>query len=461
MIDILDNKKGYIVLILIHLLLGVMLKFAPIIVALAYPVMLFLFLIDILYHYDKGSRAGFYALYMVGYEMIYRMAGAPFSWELGKYSCIILLVFGLFVGPRRGIPWIFLFLLGLLIPAIFLTEHPNPERLNNMIMFNISGPLSLVAAGLYFYKRIVIREDYFRHLRWAFLPAFTIIAGLSVVANVSTLVFTSVQSSSAAAGGFGPNQVSTMLGWFILLVLLYRINGDKITPFNWLDWVMLFYLVLRALLTFSRGGVMGSMLALLGAVAVLFFNSHGFRRQLRKSLPYIVLSLAFFVGVFIVANSITKNFLLYRYQGLNTTEALTGQKTGDKNILTGRDEIMKADFKIFLQYPGFGVGYGMGEQYRARYYGQFAAAHTEFARLMSEHGILGIFFMLVGMIVLPLHFFFKEKDSLTRCFMVAFYLLSMFTMFHAAMRLALPGVIFGAAFMRIMSLDKINRGAGK
>ena len=41
MIDILDNKKGYIVLILIHLLLGVMLKFAPIIVALAYPVMLF------------------------------------------------------------------------------------------------------------------------------------------------------------------------------------------------------------------------------------------------------------------------------------------------------------------------------------------------------------------------------------------------------------------------------------
>ena len=69
--------------------------------------------------------------------------------------------------------------------------------------------------------------------------------------------------------------------------------------------------------------------------------------------------------------------------------------------------------------------------------------------------------MLVGMIVLPLHFFFKEKDSLTRCFMVAFYLLSMFTMFHAAMRLALPGVIFGAAFMRIMSLDKINRGAGK
>ena len=224
---------------------------------------------------------------------------------------------------------------------------------------------------------------------------------------------------------------------------------------------MLFYLVLRALLTFSRGGVMGSMLALLGAVAVLFFSSHGFRRQLRKSLPYIVLSLAFFVGVFIVANTITNNFLLYRYQGLNTTEALTGQKTGDKNILTGRDEIMKADFKIFLQYPGFGVGYGMGEQYRARYYGQFAAAHTEFARLMSEHGILGIIFMLVGMIVLPLHFFFKEKDSLTRCFMVAFYLLSMFTMFHAAMRLALPGVIFGAAFMRIMSLEKINRSAGK
>ncbi|GAO28522.1 oligosaccharide repeat unit polymerase Wzy [Geofilum rubicundum JCM 15548] len=319
-----------------------------------------------------------------------------------------------------------------------------------MIMFNITGPLSLVVAGLYFYKRGVPQDVYFHQMKWAFLPAFTIIAALSVVASLATVEFTSVQSSSGASGGFGPNQVSTVLGWFIMLALLYKINGEKITPFSWLDWVMLFYLVLRALLTFSRGGVMGSTLALLGSITVLYFAYPGFRRQLFKSMPYVTLSLAFFVGVFLFANHLTNNFLLYRYQGLSTTEALTGVRTGNSNILTGRDEIMKADFRAFLEHPGFGVGYGMAEKYRVRYYGSAAAAHTEFARLLSEHGILGLLFMLVGMLGLPLYFLLTEKHPLTRCFLVAFYLLSMFTMFHAAMRLALPGVLFGAAFMRFL-----------
>ena len=50
---------------------------------------------------------------------------------------------------------------------------------------------------------------------------------------------------------------------------------------------------------------------------------------------------------------------------------------------------------------------------------------------------------------------------MTRCFFVAFYLLSMFTMFHAAMRLALPGVVFGAAFMWVASRGKEEAGEGQ
>lgn len=450
MINLIDTKVGYVALILVHLFLGVMLKVSPQIVALAYPVFFLLFMTDVLYNLDRGSRAGFYALHLMGYEMVYRMAGASFSWEFGKYAGIVLLLFGFFIGRRKFTPWIFVFLLVLLIPSIFLTDHPDPERLNNMIMFNITGPLSLVVAGLYFYKRGVFQDVYFHQMKWAFLPAFTIIAGLSLVASLGSIEYTSVQSSAGAAGGFGPNQVSTVLGWFIMLALLYKINSEKITPFSWLDWVMLFYLVLRALLTFSRGGVMGSALALLGSITVLLVAYPGFRRQLYKSMPYIFLGLTFFVGVFIYANQMTNNFLLYRYQGLSTQEAITGVRGANKSILTGRDRIMQADYRTFLEHPGFGVGYGMAEKYRARYYGHIAAAHTEFARLLSEHGVLGVLFMLVGMVGLPIYFFFNEKHPLTRCFFIAFYLLSMFTMFHAAMRLALPGLLFGAAFMRVL-----------
>ena len=443
-------------LILVHLFLGVMLKYSPMIVTLAYPVFFILFMIDVLRSRDSGSRAGFYALHLVGYEMVYRMAGASLSWEMGKYISIILLLFGLFVGSRKYIPWIFIFLLILLLPSVFLAEHSDTKRLTSMIMFNISGPLSLVVSCLYFFKRRVFQRKYFHQLKLAFLPAFTIVAALSVVANLATVEFTSVQSSAGASGGFGPNQVSTILGWFIMLALLYKINGQKITPFKWLDWLMLFYLVLRALLTFSRGGVLGSVLALLGSILVLYFSYSSFRKQLFASLPYVIFSLLFFAGVFIYANKLTNNYLLYRYQGLSTSEAISGVRSGNTSVLTGRDEIMKADFHAFIDYPILGVGYGMAEKYRLRYYGQAAAAHTEFTRLLAEHGTLGALFMLIGMLIMPIYFFFTEKGALSRCFFIAFYLLSMFTMFHAAMRLAMPGIIFGAAFMRLLP-DKTEK----
>lgn len=232
MIKLLDYKSGYVALIVLHLFLGAMLKYAPGIVALAYPLFFLLFWLDVVYRLDSDARAGFYALYLVGYEMLYRMAGAPYSWELGKYASIILLVTGLVIGGRRYFPWIFIFLLVLLLPAIFLTEHSDPARRLDMVMFNISGPLSLIASGLYFFGRRLPASTFFHQLKWAFLPAFAVIMALSTVASLATIEFTSVQSSAAASGGFGPNQVSTVLGWFILLALLYKINGAAITPFK-------------------------------------------------------------------------------------------------------------------------------------------------------------------------------------------------------------------------------------
>lgn len=445
-----NTKKGYLVLIIVHLVIGVMLKFSGSLVAMVFPLVFILMFFDVIYHLDKNNRAGFYVLYLIGFEMIYRMAGAPFSWELGKYVSILLLITGLIISKRRYIAWHFVFLLLLLIPAVFLAENTDFGSLRSMILFNGSGPLSLVFAGLYFYKRPVYETDYFQQLRFAILPAFTIVAGLTVKASIADLEFTSLQSSAEAAGGFGPNQVSTILGWFILLVMLFKINARNITPYAWMDWLLLFYLVLRALITFSRGGVFGSVLALMGAIVVLYYSYGFFRVKVKRAFPYVILGIIFFAGIFLYANSLTNNYLLYRYQGKGTVEVLTGESTGDKSMLTGRDQLLKADFHTFLEYPLLGVGFGMGEARRSMYYGEKAASHTEYTRFLSEHGSLGLIFMLVGMVIIPFLFFFRAQHPVTRCFFIAFYLLSMFTMFHAAMRLALPGVIFGAAFMRIL-----------
>lgn len=454
MIEIIKSKSGFITLIVIHLLIGAMLKFSRGMVAMVFPVFFLLMFIDVIYRLDRGNRAGFYALYIMGFEMIYRMAGAPYSWELGKYLSIIILITGLIISKRKFIAWPFVLMLVLLIPAFFLVEGNPDKSMRSMILFNASGPLSLVFAGLYFYKRPFFEEDFFTRLRFAVLPAFTMVAGLTLVANISSLEFTSMQSSAQAAGGFGPNQVSTVLGWFILLVMLYKVNGKNITPYNWLDWVLLFYLVLRALITFSRGGVFGSVLALLGAIVVLYYSYNSFREKVRKAIPYVIMGIVFFVGVFLYANKLTNNYLLYRYQGKSTVEVVSGRSMGDKSMLSGRDELLQAEIDVFLENPILGVGFGMGESYRSRRFGQAAASHTEYTRLLSEHGLFGVFFILVGMIILPFLYFYHAKHPVNKCFFIAFFLLSIFTMFHGAMRLALPGVLMGAAFMRIMASPK-------
>lgn len=451
MIGLFAKKGWHLFFIGIHMLLGALLGTQPMVVAYAYLLFFFVAVIDTLYTGDRNSRAGFYAIYLMGFEIVYRMAGAPFMWEMGKYVSMGILLVGIVVGRRRYINWTFVLLLILLIPAIFLVQSSNPGRLREMITFNMSGPLTFVVAGLYFYRRTFDADDFFNSLKMALMPAFTLIVALSMLAAISTLHYTKLKSNMAATAGFGANQVSTMLGWFMLLILLFKINGRKITPWSWLDWLVLFYVTLRALLTFSRGGVLGGALALTGAVLVLYFSYKSFRYKVRKAFPYIVFGLVFLVGIFILANKITGNLLVYRYQGLTTNEMRTGQRITGTGLLTGRDYLIEAEIEAFKDYPLLGTGYGMSEPYREAYFGEATASHTEYSRLIGEHGILGLFFIIIGMIWLPIYFFFKVPNPETRCFFIAFFLLSLFTMFHAAMRLAMPGVLLGAAFMQILS----------
>ena len=451
MIELVKTKKGQIWLIIFHLILGIAVKYAGSIVAFVYAGFFLLFVYDIILTRDRDSRAGFYCLYLVGMEIVYRVVGAPFSWELGKYFSILILIVGLFAGRRKHIAWAFVFLLILLIPAFVLADNPDPVRLRKIIMFNVSGPLTLIFSGIYFFRRPINEEAFVRQLKFSFLPAFAICAALSILANISDIEFRSLQSNPEATGGFQANQVSTILGWFILLGLLLKLNRNKITPFEWFDWFILFYLLLRALLTFSRGGVFGAVLALAGSVAVLYFSSPMFRKQMKKLMPYILLGMIFLVGVFFIANNITNGMLLYRYKGVSTSEMKAGITTHEGSMLTGRDKIMQGDFQAFKDNPFWGLGIGMGENYRLMYFGYAAAAHTEYTRLLSEHGTFGILFILIGMIIFPVSHFFKEKGMIARYFFVALLLISMFTMFHAAMRLALPGVLFGAAFVHIIS----------
>lgn len=450
----LDNKVYFLVLILLQVVVGLMGNYAPTWVGMAYVGFFLVFSFDVVRCRDTGSRAGFYALYLMGFEIVYRIAGTTFSHELGKYLSILILIVGVFAGKRKYIPWVFVFCLSLLIPALFLSEDPDPVRVRKMILFNLSGPLCIVFSGLYFYGRKIGLDTFIRGMQFAFLPAFSLIILLSMKAGLDTLQFNSVSSNPEASGGFGANQVSSSIGWFVLLILLLKVQGFKITPFHWLDWGMLAILLIRGLLTMSRGGMMSAIFALLGAVFIHFYADYLFRRRIFKMFPYVIVGLFLLVGVSWYANKISNNYLLYRYQGKTTNEVKTGNVDENKSYLTGRDDIMQGDLAAFLEYPLLGVGYGMSTSWHLAFFGSAAAAHTEFARLLSENGSLGLLFMLILFVALPLKYFFGVASKLSRYFMLAFFLISMMTMFHGAMRLSLGGIVYGAAFMVLTESKK-------
>jgi O-antigen ligase len=73
----------------------------------------------------------------------------------------------------------------------------------------------------------------------------------------------------------------------------------------------------------------------------------------------------------------------------NFTEGVLSERFKDTDP-TGRDLILKADLYTFLHHPVFGVGIGMAATYRRLFFSRAIEAHTEFSRLLAEHGVFGL-----------------------------------------------------------------------
>jgi hypothetical protein len=89
----------------------------------------------------------------------------------------------------------------------------------------------------------------------------------------------------------------------------------------------------------------------------------------------------------------------------------------------------------------------------ARYkFGQMQnmSAHTEFTRMLAEHGSLGVLALLL-FFYMPLAYFRKEKKYDNKVLFMVFMFYAFLTMAHSAMRMALPGFIYGLAFMDLQT----------
>ncbi|MDT0295726.1 O-antigen ligase family protein [Mesonia ostreae] len=377
--------------------------------------------------------------YMAGGEVFFRMTKAMVFYETGKYAVILFLIFGMFYEgfKRKAYPYVFYILL--LLPGLIgALDYFGTDLFlyRKTILFNLSGPISLCVAALFCYGRRLKMSTFLQILDTMLYPiiAMTVYLYLYTPEN---LMVTNTASNASLSGGYGANQVSTMLGLgvFILFTRLLIPYKNKLVQV-----VMMIFLIgmaHRALLTFSRGGVFVAILISLMFIVMLYFSS-GLR--MKAKLTYkILITFAVTIGIWLFALSQTGGLLGNRY---GNEDALGREK---EDIATGRGDLLSAEIDAFTDEPIFGIGIGATKIYHEEHMGVSLPTHNEVSRMLAEHGLFGILALLI-LIFAPL---VARAQGLNNIYFYSFLAFWLLTVAHSSMRIAAPGFIYGLALLNL------------
>lgn len=378
------------------------------------------------------------AAYIVGAEVLWRMSEAPIYWEFGKYSAGLILIAALAVRDKWKIPSLPLLYFVFLLPACFLTVMTNNvAEAKDKLSFNMSGPLLLFVC-CWFFSHVRLNWPQLRRvLFWLVVPLVSVaVTTLFYTVTVENIRFTT-ESNVWTSGGFGPNQVSAVLGLgsFVCFVC-YMLFKNR--PQERLIFVALaVFLMAQSVMTFSRGGIYNAAGALM---ILLLFLMRRSGRGVRHLLSIVLIAAFFMLAIFPRMNEFTGGTLEARFANTEPT---------------GRYEIARADFMIFLENPVWGIGAGESFNYREKFYKK-QAAHTEFSRLIAEHGTFGIFALLLlaasGFFIIR-----RQKTTLGRALVASFIAWSSLFMINTGMRLAAPAFIWGMSFIVLTGWQERKR----
>jgi O-antigen ligase len=429
-----------VIFIGIHILIGYLCTFS--FFPKIYTLVIFLIAIpQIIFKKNINEEAFLFAAYLAAGEVFLRMTDGVILYETGKYGVILFLLLGIFVGKfKQKFSVSLAFYLLLLLLGIVFTRVPEGEYIRKAIAFNLSGPFVLGIAGLYFYKRSITKENLMNALFFMILPLLSMVTYLYFkTPDLKDIVFGGA-ANFATSGGFGPNQVATAIGLGIFIIAVFILMKERITGFLLLDLFLLLYFVYRGLLTFSRGGLITGVIALI--CFSLFYILYK-KISLTSFITYVGIVIVFTIGIWLFTSNITGGMLDNRYAGKNSSGV---QK---EDISSGRVDILAEQIKSFTENP-LGIGVGNGKYKRQGAIGNVtAASHNEVGRLIEEHGIIG-FIILLLLLLLPLTNFWYGNNY-QRAFISAFYLFWFLTINHSAMRIAFPGFIYGMSLITIIN----------
>lgn len=371
--------------------------------------------------------------YLVGVEILWRMANIPVFWEFGKYGSAVIMIIALLRRNRRHIPSLPLIYFGALLPGCVLTFIQfDPAAAKDTLSFNLSGPFFLFIS-CWFFSNVKVDQEQLKLFFKAFIVPLVSVAFVTLFFTVSVKdIQFNDESNFATSGGFGPNQVSSMLGlgvFFTVFSLIALTNDRKHKIYLSLAAVLF---AAQSIMTFSRGGIYNAGGALI-MVALLEFGDP--LKATKRIVPVALIIVLFFIFVFPVLNDFTGGSLQERFEDTQATH---------------RAEIVESDIDIFLENPVFGVGVGSAYSERKKFLDYKAASHTEFSRLISEHGMFGIIAILslIGMVIVNLR---RTRSRLGRSLVLGAAAWSVLFMLNTGMRLAAPSAVFGITFMTVDS----------
>ncbi|MBE8727798.1 O-antigen ligase family protein [Flavobacterium hungaricum] len=434
-----NQKLTYIGLIAIHALI------ALIVFVLPFLSKLFGILIPVIGFYviykkqNKNNEVLYVASYLIGAEVFLRMTGGNFNNEYVKFLVIFFMLQGMVYSNFSKNGLIYLIFLFLLLPAVFITTTTSDFSIDvkKVLFFNLSGPVCLAICAMYTYGRKISFETVQKILLSAGLPIITITVYLFLYTPSVRDVVTGTQSNFETSGGFGPNQVSTVLGLGIFIFFSQLILFSKSKIELLLNGGLLIFVSYRGIVTFSRGGVITAIVMIICLLALLYYFSNS--RGKSKFTIVFVLTALMGIGIWTYSSIQTGGLIEKRYANKDAK----GRDKKDK--IGGREEIMDAEIKLFLDNPIFGVGAGMSKSKRLEIMKEEVASHNEITRLLSEHGILGIFaFLLLFLTPILLY-----TDNIQHLYFLSFFIFWLLTINHAAMRTAAPAFIYALTLLSV------------
>ena len=432
----------YIGAVLLHIVLGFLLYF------LGEPASKALFVITVIYFIGRITMSKKSAktrevllacAYFTGAEVLFRMTKGGISYEASKYLVILFVILGMFYKGLSGKGYPYFFYLVALVPGIIIASMTLSYTANfrTNIAFVLSGPVCLGIAALFCYDRKITHNEVLKILLYIALPSIAMTTYLFLYNPSIKATLSGTASNVATSGGFGPNQVSTALGLGMFVMIVRIFMKSPSFSLKLLNIVLLAAMTFRAIVTFSRGGVIAALIVVVAFLFTLYYRSS--MKQRGKIIGSTLLFVIAIMTAWIISSSQTGGLIDKRYANQSS------KGIEKKDLTTGRLDLFMEEVDGFLRSPFWGIGASKIKNIRVEQSGAHLPSHNEIGRLLSEHGFLGIIILLI-LIIKPLTYRANNKRNY---FFYAFICFWFATINHSGMRIAAPSFLYALSLLNV------------